>query len=180
MSLILVTGGARAGKSTFAENLVLSAGGVVYYAATAEAGDEEMAERIKAHRKQRPADWVTIEAPRNVAITLKERIQKSPSTILLDCMTLLASNILLAHGENVAEAWNEIEQEIDGFIAIADTKTMIVVTNEVGLGLVPGNKLSRDYRDLLGRANQKLANAAGRVYFVVSGIPVTIKNDTGK
>jgi adenosylcobinamide kinase/adenosylcobinamide-phosphate guanylyltransferase len=186
MSLILITGGARAGKSTFAEQLARNFGGgdKVCYVATAEAGDDEMRARINAHRAARPAGWLTIETPRNVAATLETL--GDPATpvraILIDCLTLLVSNILLAHPESAGEAevWPAVEAEVAGLIRFAAKgPATIVVTNEVGLGLVPPTRLGRLYRDLLGRANQRLAASASIVYFVVSGIPLQIKGSQG-
>ena len=183
MSLILITGGARAGKSTFAEKLAtsLAGDGGACYVATAEPLDDDMAARIAAHRAARPAGWLTIEAPRGVTDQLAAHGGPAVTcgAVLIDCLTLLVSNILLAHPESagVAEAWPEVEAEVDGIIRFARTAatSTLVVTNEVGLGVVPPTKLGRTYRDLLGKANQRLAAAADSVYLLVAGIPVTIK-----
>ena len=176
MSLILVTGGVRAGKSAVAERLAREAGGdSVCYVATAEALDDEMAVRIAAHRATRPAGWATVEAPRGVAAALPP---PGPArVVLIDCLTVLVSNILLAHPElaSVADVWPGVEAEADGIIGYARSTPTIVVTNEVGLGVVPPTKLGRVYRDLLGMANQRLAAAAEAVYLVVAGIPVEVK-----
>jgi adenosylcobinamide kinase/adenosylcobinamide-phosphate guanylyltransferase len=179
MSLILVTGGARAGKSTFAVQLAQQRGGDrdVCYVATAEPGDDEMRARIADHRASRPAGWHTLEAPRGVGTALRElTLAVRPSVVLLDCMTMLVSNVLFAQAEG-EDAWPAVEAEISDVIEFAAQQdvTMIVVTNEVGLGIVPTHRVARVYRDLLGRANQRLASAAEFVYFVVSGIPLEIK-----
>jgi adenosylcobinamide kinase/adenosylcobinamide-phosphate guanylyltransferase len=181
MNLILVTGGARSGKSTFAEFLARRLGGDdVCYLATAEAGDDEMRERIAAHRVSRPGSWLTVEAPRNAALSLQglATSQVHIKVVLLDCLTLLVSNLLLAHPEAAEnEAWKTVEVEVSGLIGFAQEGkvALIVVTNEVGLGIVPATRLVRLYRDLLGRANQRLAASASAVYLMVSGVPVEIK-----
>jgi adenosylcobinamide kinase/adenosylcobinamide-phosphate guanylyltransferase len=185
MSLILVTGGARAGKSTFAERLAgqLAGGQGVCYLATAEPGDDEMRERIEAHRACRPAGWRTIEAPRGLAAVLGPLAGSHlPSVVLLDCVTMLVSNVLLAHRagpDGRPDAWPAVQAEVDALISFASSgaQTLLAVTNEVGMGIVPDNALSRLYRDLLGRANQRLAATAASVYLVVSGVPIEIKRD---
>ena len=177
MSLILVTGGVRAGKSAFAERLAREAGGdSVCYVATAEPLDDEMAARIAAHRAARPAGWVTVEAPRAVVAALPP--PGAARVVLLDCLTLLVSNILLACPESagVAAVWPVVEAEVDAVVRYARSMPTVIVTNEVGLGVVPPTKLGRVYRDLLGMANQRLAAAAEAVYLVVAGIPVDVKS----
>jgi adenosyl cobinamide kinase/adenosyl cobinamide phosphate guanylyltransferase len=183
MSLILVTGGARAGKSTFAERLARQFGGDrdVCFVATAEPGDDEMRARIAAHRAARPPGWRTIEAPRSVIAALDGLADPlTVRVVLLDCLTLLVSNVLLAqpHQAETAEGvWPAVEAEANALIRFAGRAAVptVVVTNEVGLGIVPDNRLARLYRDLLGRANQRLAAQAAFVYLVVAGIPVEIK-----
>ena len=183
MSLILVTGGARAGKSTFAERLARQFGGDrdVCFVATAEQGDDEMRARIAAHRAARPSGWRTIEAPRGVVAALDSLADPlTVRVVLLDCLTLLVSNVLLAQprpAETVEGVWPAVEAEVDALIRFAGRTavTTVVVSNEVGLGIVPDNRLARVYRDLLGRANQRLAAQAAFVYLVVSGIPFEIK-----
>jgi len=184
MSLILVTGGARAGKSTLAEQLARQLGGLggdqgVCYLATADPGDDEMRARIAAHQASRPAGWRTIEVPRNLGDTLDALNLETVRVVLLDCLTLLVSNVLLAHPEpaGVDDVWPGVEAEINELIRFGaqPAVTSIVVTNEVGLGIVPVHPVARVYRDLLGRANQRLAAAATFVYLVVSGIPLEIK-----
>jgi adenosyl cobinamide kinase/adenosyl cobinamide phosphate guanylyltransferase len=181
MSLILVTGGARAGKSTFAQQLAHQLGGDrdVCYVATAEAGDEEMRARITAHRAARPPGWRTIEAPRHLDAALQSLTllaRQEVRAVLVDCLTLLVSNVLLAQPDEEG-AWPAVEAELDALIRFAaqPAVTTVVVSNEVGLGIVPEHRLARTYRDLLGRANQRLAAAAAEVYLVVSGIPLEIK-----
>lgn len=175
--LILILGGARAGKSAFAQRLARERGGDVLYVATAEAGDEEMAARIAAHRATRPSSWRTLEAPRDVAAAVATT-PGSYATVLVDCLTLLVSNLLLAReAEGDAALSSRIDGELDAQLARFDAgpATWIVVSNEVGLGLVPPTPLGRRYRDLLGRANQRFAARADRVYLLVAGLPVEIK-----
>jgi adenosylcobinamide kinase/adenosylcobinamide-phosphate guanylyltransferase len=178
MTLILLTGGARSGKSAFAERLARTLGGDdVVYLATAEPLDEEMAVRIARHRADRPVSWRTLESPRTPAATL--RAQPTARTVILDCLTLLVSNLLLASGpepdEDAVRPVVEAELHALADWASGPSRTLIIVTNEVGLGIVPEMKLARIYRDLLGRANQLLAARAAEVYLLFSGIPVELK-----
>lgn len=178
-SLTVILGGARSGKSTFAEKLAARHTGPVIYIATAQALDQEMASRIAAHRSQRPAGWTTLEIPFHLAESLPRPLPSG--VILLDCLTLLVSNILLkacpdleAPDEPAAAA--AIEGELDGLIQAiqAGLADWIVVSNEVGMGLVPPYPAGRLYRDLLGRANQRLAQQAEMVYFMLAGIPMKL------
>ncbi len=183
--LTLVTGGARSGKSTFAQQLAAASGRPVTFVATAEARDEDMRQRIERHRASRPQSWLLIEEPLSVAVVLRARWPSAgapgqPATsetatagsrpvFLLDCITLLVSNLMLAG--------RAVEGEIDALIAWqqAANATLIAVTNETGLGIVPDNELARRYRDELGLANQRLAASASQVVLMVAGIPVPIK-----
>ena len=177
-SITLILGGARSGKSTHAERLAQQLGGDhVLYLATAQALDQEMTDRIAHHRAQRPAAWTTLEAPLHPGQALRD-LTSSPAVILLDCLTLLVSNLLLAHADDSQDAIQTlILQEIDDLVAAAQALNahLIIVSNEVGMGLVPDNPLGRTYRDLLGRANQHLAARAHQVLFMVAGLPLTIK-----
>lgn len=177
-SLILILGGARSGKSAYAEKLAGQLGRRVLYIATAEAKDAEMAERIAAHRQARPAHWQTLEAPQQVAAALAT-IDSEPEVLLLDCLTLLVSNIVLAlEGQTQAVIEAAVQTEINHLVAVHVERKipLIVVSNEVGLGLVPPSSLGRLYRDVLGRANQHLAAQAGRVLFMVAGLPMIVKD----
>lgn len=172
MKLTLFTGGARSGKSARAEQYAAHLGRPVLYLATAEARDDEMRARIAAHQSRRPAEWTTREEPLAVATAL--RSAATGATVLLDCLSLLISNLLLA---NEADPDLAIVAEVDALLHVARERdlNLIVVTNEVGLGIVPAYPLGRIYRDLLGRANQQVAAAADEVYLVVCGIPVELK-----
>jgi adenosylcobinamide kinase/adenosylcobinamide-phosphate guanylyltransferase len=181
--LILILGGARSGKSSYAEMLAKELGNdSVLYVATAEAKDEEMRSRIERHQVERPLTWKTLEAP----MAISEGIQKTwdgQDVILIDCLTLLASNILLAGagGDDVPVDVELVQArmlvEVETFVKTIKNLnvTTIIVSNEVGLGLVPPYELGRVYRDVLGRANQNIAKWADEVYFLVAGIPMQVK-----
>lgn len=178
--LTLILGGARSGKSTYAEKLASERGQQVLYVATAQAWDEEMALRIANHRTQRPSTWSTVEAPHDVGAAIATASQHhNPDVILLDCLTLLASNIIIALPETVneLEASAALQVEVDA-LRTAYTHSdaqWIIVSNEVGLGIVPAYPLGRVYRDALGRANQQLAALADEVLFMVAGLPLVVK-----
>ena len=177
--LLLVLGGARSGKSAYAQQLAQELGrDDVLFVATAEAWDEDMAQRIARHRQERPATWRTLETPRQVGQTIARYLHDT-AVVLVDCLTLLVSNTLLHCGASpdpaAAEAAVQEEVAVLAQTSQASAVTCIVVSNEVGLGLVPDNPLGRLYRDLLGRANQTLAARADAVYFMVAGLPVDVK-----
>jgi len=176
---ILILGGARSGKSAYAERLALESGHEVLYIATATAGDEEMRRRIAAHQAARPAHWRTVEAPMHVAHYFGENVPVD-GLILLDCVTLLANNVLFALSESVTEAEFQaaLIQEVSEIIATfqaSPARTLVLVSNEVGLGVVPEYELGRLYRDALGRANQQLAKEATTVWFMLAGLPLRLK-----
>ncbi len=184
--LILVLGGARSGKSDFAQQLVQemadgrgSRPSTVLFVATAEAGDQEMERRIEKHRRVRPDHWHTLEAPRNVGGAILGFASKQKvEAILVDCMTLLASNLLIdAEDVFAEETETALMSEVEDLITCAEqlSAPTVVVSNEVGWGLVPPYRLGRAYRDALGRANQALAEAADEVILLVAGIPQVIK-----
>jgi adenosylcobinamide kinase/adenosylcobinamide-phosphate guanylyltransferase len=186
-ALTLILGGARSGKSSYAQQLAARHSGRVLYVATAEARDAEMAARIEAHRAERPADWQTLEAPTRVGAAIERALQAASSdplrVIVLDCLTLLANNVigLLPDGTTAAAAEAGLMDELDGLLAVhaASDANWLVISNEVGLGLVPPYPLGRLYRDALGRANQRLAAAADSVLFMVAGLPLVVKGPTG-
>ncbi len=183
MPLTLILGGARSGKSTYAQTLAARHGGPVLYVATAQPGDDEMAARIRAHRAERPPEWTTLEAPVDAgdAIRAASLLMSAggPAVILLDCLTLLANNVLLPLAEPVTTEAAEVAlmAEVAGLLAAYALRPAqwIIVSNEVGLGLVPPYPLGRVYRDALGRANQRLAAVANNVLFMVAGLPLVLK-----
>jgi adenosyl cobinamide kinase/adenosyl cobinamide phosphate guanylyltransferase len=166
--LTLILGGARSGKSTRALSL---AEGRVLFVATAEALDEEMAARIAAHKAERPAEWDTLEEPREMARELRARGDEY-DIIVIDCLTLWVGNLI--EGGGTPAEW------VAPLLAAYRTgrSDWVVISNEVGLGLVPDNPLGRRYRDALGTVNQLVAEAADRVTLMVAGIPVPIKDET--
>jgi adenosylcobinamide kinase/adenosylcobinamide-phosphate guanylyltransferase len=172
--LTLVLGGVRAGKSRYAQELA-QRGGRVLYVATAEAGDEEMAARIRAHQEERPSDWATLEEPTDVAGALESRLS-DVDTVLLDCLTLWVSNLLL-QDPNHQGIRADIQTEARRLIALYEQHNAdwIVVSNEVGLGVVPATKLGRIYADELGRVNQLFAAAADEVMVMFAGLPVNVR-----
>lgn len=176
--LTLILGGARSGKSAYAQRLAAERGTAVLYVATAEIGDEEMAARIAAHRAERPAHWRTLEAPRCVGVAIRASVG-GVEVVLIDCLTLLASNVIVPLPEPVTAEAAEyaLHTEVDDLLATyaAGTADWIVISNEVGLGLVPVYPLGRVYRDALGRANQRLAADADEVLFMVAGLPIELK-----
>jgi adenosylcobinamide kinase / adenosylcobinamide-phosphate guanylyltransferase len=173
----LIIGGARSGKSTLAQEMAREGGGDVLFVATAEAGDDEMARRIEAHRRTRPPHWRTLEVTTNIGGRINAGIGRA-GTVVIDCITLLVSNVFEEHqGSGEAALEKAVEAEINGLIACIDRSEarFIIVTNEVGLGIIPADRVSRLYRDLLGRANRMLAARADEVLLMVAGIPVAIK-----
>ncbi len=176
--IILVTGGARSGKSRFAEQYVARVGQHIGYIATAEVYDEEMAFRVKLHRQRRPAEWKTYEAPLDAHVALREAGRECDA-VLFDCLTLYMSNIICSL-DSIADShqnYSLAKEKLDALIdqAKANRGTTVFVTNEVGSGIVPGDHLSREYRDVAGIANQWMARAADEVYLVVCGLAVNIK-----
>jgi adenosylcobinamide kinase / adenosylcobinamide-phosphate guanylyltransferase len=169
--LILILGGARSGKSAFAQRLAAAHDDEVLFVATAEAGDAEMAARIASHRTERPGHWRTIEAPRQVASALAGT--PPARVVVLDCVTLWVTNLLL----DKSESWESARRELDALLEWyrAQPVQLIVVSNEVGLGLVPADATSRAFRDWLGWFNQRLAAEADAVYLMVAGLPMELK-----
>jgi adenosylcobinamide kinase/adenosylcobinamide-phosphate guanylyltransferase len=167
--LTLVLGGARSGKSRYAESLFASLPPSWIYVATAEAGDAEMAERIAAHRARRGSAWTTVEAPRDLAGAL---VAHAKASILVDCLTLWLSNLLLADADIDAEI-----ERLEGALTNAVGST-VLVSNEVGSGIVPDNALARRFRDLQGVLNQRIAAQADRVVLMVAGLPLIVKGSS--
>jgi len=183
LKIVLVTGGARAGKSRWAEEEALRAAGQsVTYVATAEPRDEEMTRRIAAHRAERPDGWTTVEAPIDVP---GATFSAATPAVLLDCVTVWVSNLMLLEGEqettDSAGSADGVEarvrEAVDGLLDAARNRDglLLIVTNEVGLGLVPDNPLGRLYRDLLGWVNARIAREAREVMLMVAGIPLRVR-----
>lgn len=186
-SVTLILGGARSGKSAWAEEVAAASGQPVIYLATADAGDTEMTERIAAHQAARPPGWRTVEAPLDPAGVIRTAARPG-DIVLVDCLTLWVSNRLLAgiapYGEVEdlpAAAWPALDGQL-----LVDTQALldaaraagaalVLVSNEVGLGLVPPYPLGRRYRDLLGRVNQLVARQADRVVLMIAGLPVDLR-----
>lgn len=165
--LTLILGGTRSGKSRYAESLIEALPPPWIYVATAEARDAEMAERIASHRARRDGRWRTIEAPHDLAGTL--RAAPAEAAVLVDCLTLWLSNRMLAEAD--------LGQEIDAFEAALANHDgpAVLVTNEVGAGIVPDNALARRFQDLHGTLNQRIAARASRVVLMVAGLPLHVK-----
>jgi adenosylcobinamide kinase / adenosylcobinamide-phosphate guanylyltransferase len=164
--LTLVLGGARSGKSRYAESLIAALPPPWIYVATAEAGDEEMAARIQVHRQRRGASWRTIETPRDVAAALATG---TTMPVLVDCLTLWLSNLMLA-AANIDEEIGCLEKAL-----AAASAPIVLVANEVGSGIVPDHPLGRRFRDLQGMLNQRIAARADRVVLMVAGLPLAVK-----
>jgi adenosylcobinamide kinase/adenosylcobinamide-phosphate guanylyltransferase len=185
-AVTLILGGARSGKSDFAERLARASGQPVVFLATAVAGDAEMAARIARHRAARPAEWRTVEEPEELARAVGERGGPG-DLVVIDCLTLWVSNVLLRQigdsdrSENLSgEAWLAVESDllarVEELLATARTRelSLILVSNEVGLGVVPATALGRRYRDVLGRVNRAVARRADRVLLMVAGLPLDV------
>ena len=176
--LILITGGARSGKSGFAERLAMQ-GNRVLFVATAEALDDDMARRITAHRGNRPAEWDTLEEPRSLPEAISRKAAAANSaydTVIVDCLTIWVSNLLLLHEGNAdveARIVDAAEKLLD--VRQSSDARWIVVTNEVGLGVVPSSSLGRTYRDALGRVNSLVASHADKVYLMAAGLALDLK-----
>lgn len=167
--IVFVTGGARSGKSTYAEGRAARSGEPVTYLATAVAFDAEMRDRIGRHRAERPTHWVTVEEPLNVPAAVQHA--ETP-VLLLDCLSVWVNNLMFHDWTDA-----QILAATDDLVSAARNHagTVILVTNEVGLGIVPDNALSRRYRDVLGWVNQRCAQASDEAYLLVSGLPLTLK-----
>jgi len=173
--ITLLLGGARSGKSYYAQQLASELGGKVLFVATGEALDEEMEARIAEHQKARPKNWRTLEIPTGIGKGIEQQIGDA-EVVIIDCLTLLVSNLL--RGEpDYPEAEKRVTTEIDELLACMDKlyASFVIVSNEVGMGLVPETRLGRIYRDLLGKANQLMAQHISEVYLMIVGIPLKVK-----
>ncbi|ABR49745.1 Adenosylcobinamide-phosphate guanylyltransferase [Alkaliphilus metalliredigens QYMF] len=182
--LVLVTGGARSGKSSFGESLLREKQGNILYIATAQAFDEEMKERIKHHKIQRPSHWMTHEGYENLGPVISV-LGGQIEGVLLDCVTIMVTNLMFQLESNWDEVGTERIHQVENHIQ-AEVKTLldtvkgleipvIFITNEIGMGIVPENKLARIFRDIAGRVNQMIAKEADQVYLVTCGISQRIK-----
>ena len=182
-TIILCSGGARSGKSEFAEQLALSLKGRKAYVATGQAFDDEMKDRIKKHQLRRGKEWITFEIPLHLHKNWEE-IKNVSDVILIDCLTMFTSNHVFAHGDiNTQEDSNRIESIILEELRLllqdinnSNDKTVIFVTNEIGLGIVPENKLARYFRDITGRVNREVASTANKMYLTISGVTIELKS----
>ena len=183
--IIFCTGGARSGKSEFAETLALSKDGQKGYIATGQAYDEEMKHRIHLHQERRKSTWKNYEIPYTVSEHI-HRVLQECSVVLVDCLTMWTTNLLLQEGEFTSQEdinqrettiLSEIKSVLDTIRSYkgADEKIVIFVTNEIGLGIVPENKLARIFRDIMGRVNRMVATEADEAYMTISGITIDIK-----
>ncbi|QSX08378.1 bifunctional adenosylcobinamide kinase/adenosylcobinamide-phosphate guanylyltransferase [Alkalibacter rhizosphaerae] len=180
--IIMITGGARSGKSTYAEKIARMRPDVAYVA-TSIAFDEGMTHRIKKHREQRPDSWGTIEQWKDFPLIKEAEAYKNSSLLLVDCLTVMITNLMFYSGldfdecqpEDVDDLERQINDHVEDLLALGKEKDLIIVTNELGMGLVPAYKMGNYFRDIAGRMNQRVAAAADEVYFVVSGIEMKIK-----
>ncbi len=183
MGIVLVTGGARSGKSAFAERLAKDAGGIVGYIATAVMTDEDMADRIARHRASRPAEWETFEQPTGLAELTRDSRFAPCGTLLLDCLTTLTTNHMMDSGLDfdtcelgaVQALEEKVKADVNGLFAAAQGKRLIIVTNEVGQGVVPAYRMGSLFRDMAGRLNIHVAARADEVYCMISGLPLRLK-----
>jgi adenosylcobinamide kinase/adenosylcobinamide-phosphate guanylyltransferase len=166
--VILVLGGARSGKSRFAESLLADRVGHRIYLATAEAGDEEMRQRILHHQARRGGGWRIVESPIDIAAAIASA---GDQAVLVDCLTLWLCN-LMAADRDIDDATSGLCRALDQARA-----PVVLVSNETGLGIVPDNALAREFRDRAGRLNQAVAAKADRVFFIAAGLPLTLKDD---
>jgi adenosylcobinamide kinase / adenosylcobinamide-phosphate guanylyltransferase len=172
---IFITGGARSGKSRFAEQIAAGYGAPLCYLATAQSLDDEMGQRILKHRQRRGGDWQTIEEPLHLALALAKNDGQF-NVILVDCLTLWLSNLLLDEEpdeETEARVMDDVQRLASTLRNMATP--VIIVSNEVGMGIVPDNRLARIFRDIAGQANQVIAAAASEAWLVSSGIPLKLK-----
>lgn len=183
MGIVLITGGARSGKSAFAEQRAKDAGGTVGYIATAVSTDTDMADRIAKHKTSRPAEWDTFEKPFGFAeLTRDERFSQC-DTLLLDCLTTLTANHMIQSGldfdtcalDAVQALEEKLTADVNELFAAAQEKRLIIVTNEVGQGIVPSFRMGSLFRDMAGRLNMHVAARADEVICMISGLPLRLK-----
>ena len=167
--LILITGGQRSGKSTYAEQMALRLSPIPVYLATARIWDEEFRRRVQIHQERRGPEWTNIEENKELS-----RHQLPGRTILIDCVTLWCTNFFFDLEGDVSRSLEAVKEEFDRFTA--QDATFIFVTNEIGLGIVPDNKLARYFRDIAGRVNRTVATEADKLYLTISGVTIELKS----
>ncbi|MEG1311117.1 MAG: bifunctional adenosylcobinamide kinase/adenosylcobinamide-phosphate guanylyltransferase [Romboutsia sp.] len=182
--VILVTGGARSGKSNFAEKLCIDRDNSTAYIATSIPFDDEMMDRVRKHKESRPKNWETYEIYKDIYSRIEE-ISKKHKTVIMDCVTLLVNNLMFKYDIDIDIASQDEINSLEEYIKNQVSKLLnelkhtnlyfVAVTNELGMSVIPANKLSRVYTDIVGRINQLIASQSDEVYFVVSGIPMKIK-----
>ena len=180
--IILLLGGARSGKSHYAQQYALQNGEKILFVATATAGDEDIRLRIAKHKKDRPSNWRTLEATTEIGTQIEAHAGDA-ELIIIDCITMLVNNIFSRYDDKQFDTIEETALEKEVIAEIEQLQhclkkvnaSFLIISNEVGLGLVPDNRMGRLYRDILGRANQMLAQIADEVYLLVAGIPVRVK-----
>jgi adenosylcobinamide kinase/adenosylcobinamide-phosphate guanylyltransferase len=185
MSITLITGGARSGKSSYAEKISAAYDKPVVYIACGKVTDAEMEDRVKKHQARRPEDWPTVERYQDFSKLSEEQVFKDHDIFLLDCVTTMATNLMFevdvdydtCSMDEMNRIEDDIKKQFEELLEVMqkDNKTLILVSNEVGQGVVPSYRLGRFFRDLAGRINQYLAAEADEVIWMVSGIPVYIK-----
>lgn len=170
-NIIFITGGARSGKSNFAVKLAKESKGKVAFVATAIAGDDEMKRRIILHKESRPKEWTTIEEPLDLARAIEH--VSDHDVVIIDCITLYLSNLFCDDHNDEDKILAKIKKMLES--AKSFRGTVIIISNELGMGIVPENQMAREFRDIAGRANQIIAEVANKVFVCFSGIPLQIK-----
>lgn len=183
--IILVTGGARSGKSTFAENKVKEMGQQIGYIATAKVTDADMAKRIEHHKQSRPSEWPTFELYQDFEVLSKDDAFTRCDTLILDCVTIMITNIMFdtetdydnCSPDRIMVVEAVVKEQVTRLLEFFrnSKKNLVLVSNEVGLGLVPPYRLGNVFRDIAGRMNQLIAREADEAYFIVSGLPMKLK-----
>ena len=183
-NIVFVTGGAKSGKSAFAESLCIERNDKTGYIATSIPFDDEMKEKVRLHKERRPSNWITYEIYEDV-FKIIENVSKECDTVMLDCITLMVNNLMFKYDMNPQDLSNEELEKMDEYIFNQFEKLIeeirkteldfVFVTNEIGMGVIPANKLSRIYANTAGKINQYVASNSDEAYLVISGIPVKIK-----
>ncbi len=168
--IVFISGGQRSGKSRIAEQMVLSMSATPVYVATARVLDDDMERRVEVHRKRRGEEWRNVEAPLSLDISLKPG-----DVVLFDCLTMFATNHFFEAQEDIAQAFDEVVRQLETLFRRACGCTIVIVTNEIGLGGVPANRMQRHFADMQGQLNQWVAARAHEAWLVVSGLTLRLK-----